>query len=372
MQKRNNIIKKKFFLHSLFVILFSIFSSSDIYSQNDSINTKMSFDFGLTRGNNINVLPLFRRFKSKEKKEIDILFPFYASKRNYINQTKRSHLFPAYWSDSTSTTHDLRLLTIYYPSILHISTEKTKDIHSFIFLDLAPEINLLEFTKSSDGKYLQNNILFFLWYHNNINEQRSHLVFFPLFWSYKNKERYTNTLIPLYISGTYHKGNGKYLAVTPLYWHFKEDDKTKNILFPLWWNNEKGTGDNYSNSNTLFPFYWSHKNIHQNSKVVFPLFWKKTTPEFNSVTVLPVYARKFTTDSNKSRIMITPLFWQKRENDEIRNTLFPIWWYKKAGKGENKIVSNNIFPIYWSYKGNGIEHKIIFPVLWKYKDPLYS
>ncbi|PKP18200.1 MAG: hypothetical protein CVU05_14035, partial [Bacteroidetes bacterium HGW-Bacteroidetes-21] len=212
--RNNYLTRNKFIYFPVISFMFSMIFTLSSYGQTDTSDAKMSFDLGFTRGNNINILPFFRRIKTNEKKEVDILFPFYAYKRNYVLPTKRSYFFPVYWSDSTAQTRDFRLFTTYYPSLLHISSKKSNNIHSYIFLDLAPEINLLEYTKSADGNYLQNNFLFFLWYYNNKIEQRSHLVLFPLYWSFRDKEKSTQTLIPLYLSGTYHKHQGKFLAVT--------------------------------------------------------------------------------------------------------------------------------------------------------------
>jgi len=279
----------KFLFFAIISFFIVMYSASDAYSQQDTIATKMSFDLGFTRGKNVNLLPLYKRIKTKEEKEVDILFPFYGFKHNYVNHSKRSHLYPAYWSDSTSSTHDLRLLTFYYPSLIHISKEKTKELYSLKIADLAPEINFLEYTRSKDGQYLQNNIFFFLWYNNNKLEQKSHLIFFPLYWSFHNKEKYFNTLIPLYFAGSYNENRGKYLAITPFYWHLKENDKTKNIIFPLWWDKKSGAGENYVQTKTLFPIYWSFKDNYHSNMVLFPLIWSYNTPKTHSFTFFPVF-----------------------------------------------------------------------------------
>ena len=364
--------KMKLFFYTVVSFCILLFASSNVYSQRDSVTTKMSFDLGLTRGNNINLLPLYKRIKTKEKKEIDILFPIYGFKKDYINHNKRSHLFPIYWSDSTATTRDFRFLSLYYPSFIHVSSDKPNASHSVKIIDLAPEINFLEFTKSADGQYVQNNAFFFLWYKNNKIEQKSHLIFFPLYWSFRNKENSSGTFIPFFSAGTISGNHGKYLAVTPLFWHLKEAGRTRNILFPLWWNTKSGSGESTVHNNTLFPIYWSHKDQNENCKVLFPIIWRKTTPEFRSFSVLPIFSNKVSTDRTSGKLMVTPLFWQIKNNNERRDILFPLWFYHKTGSGTGAACSNTIFPLFWSYKGHGNEHTILFPFLWKFKNPLYS
>jgi hypothetical protein len=384
-----NTRKMKFLFYVVISFLLTLAPASDVFSQIDTASSKMSFDFGLTRGNNFNLLPLYKRIKTKEKKEVDILFPIYGSKHDYISHSKRSHLFPVYWSDSTSNTHDFRFLSLYYPSLIHISRERSNDLHSLKIFDLAPEINFLEFTRSADGQYIQNNLFFFLWYNNNKVEQKSHLIFFPLYWSFRNKENYSNTLLPFYSAGTTHHNQGKYLAVTPFFWHFNENEKTKNILFPLWWSSKSVSGANVVRSNTLFPVYWSHKDSSLNRKVLFPLLWSYATPKFHSFTVFPVFFKSGSADKSYSNLMITPFFLQKKNDEDRRAVLFPIWWHEKTGSGENTICSNTLFPVYWSHKdgnvnrkvlfpfywsynGYGNDYKVLFPFIWKFKNPLYS
>jgi hypothetical protein len=365
-----NKMKNIFYTAVLFLIV--LVPTSVVYCQSDTSKTKMSFDLGFTRGNNINLLPLYKRIKTNEKKEVDILFPFYGYKHDLINHSKRSHLFPVYWSDSTSTMRDFRFLSLYYPSFIHISTDRTNDSHSVKIIDLAPEINFLEFTKSANGQYVQNNAFFFLWYKNNKIEQKSHLIFFPLYWSFRNKENSSSTFIPFFSSGTTHKNNGRYLAITPLFWHFREDDKSRNILFPLWWNKKSGSGENIIRSNTLFPIYWSHKDQNENRKVLLPILWSNTNPQFHSLTVFPVFFNRVSTDKSWSRLMVTPIFWQIKNKEDRSDILFPIWFYNKSGSGLTATCSNTIFPIFWSYKGHGNEHTILIPFIWKFKNPLYS
>ncbi len=352
-------------------MLLALSFPANSFSQKDSANTKMSFDLGLTRGgrHNINLMPVFKRVRTKDLRETEILFPFYGIKHNYVKHTKSSHLFPIYLSDSTANTHDFRFLTVYYPSILHVSGDKSKDLHSVKFIDLAPEINFMEFTRSKDGRYVQNNMLFFFWYGKDQVKQTSHLIFFPLYWSFQNKENYTRTLFPLFLSGTYDEHRGKYLAVTPFYWHLKKDDLTRDIFFPFWWSERSGSNGNIARKNTVFPIYWSHTDKESSSKVIFPFIWSFSNQQYHSFTVFPLYSKKVSADGSYSRLMITPFFWETKDHDRQKDVLFPLWWHSKWGTGENAGHTDVLFPFYRAYKDKQRSSNVLFPFIWSFTNP---
>ncbi|MBI5217784.1 MAG: hypothetical protein HY958_02490 [Bacteroidia bacterium] len=376
--------------HVIYIIAFlipALLLTSSVFGQKDTTKSEMSFDFGITRGKNIDLWPIFKRFRSKERKDIEVLYPLFRYNRNYTNHTKHTNFFPFWWNDSSSVSKDLRIGTLYYPSLIHTSKDRSKGISSFRFIDLAPEINFIEFTKSSDGLFIQNNICFLLWYKNDLALKNSHLIFFPVYWSFKNPERTSNTFIPVFSSGTYHNNQNKYTVVTPLFWHFQEGDDYRNILFPLWWNKKQGSGDNLVKSNVVFPIYWSLKNKDKDNKILFPVVWSLKNCNYNSFTIAPLFSAGHSADGKNSHIMATPLFWLFKKNEEYTNILFPLWWNIKRGSGDNAVFTNVVFPVYWNMKdarytsvtvpplfstghstdgNNG--HLMVTPLFWHFKE----
>ncbi len=160
-------------------LLFSCFIC--IRAQVDSTKVKLSFNLGITRGQNIYLRPFIRKIKEGKEKDLQIAFTIIQSKRNYTDTTKHSHLLPLLWKDSTTDQKDIRLFTTYYPSVFRVNNNYKTHVMSYRFMELAPDISLIEFSRSKDGSYLKNNLLFFLWYRNDQLSKRSHLIVFPLY-----------------------------------------------------------------------------------------------------------------------------------------------------------------------------------------------
>jgi len=363
-------MKHKLKIISLFVIFVII--SGLAMSQNDSAKSEMAFDFGLARDWKVNLWPLIKYNKTKENKDLQILFSDFRYHYNYSEPRKNTYFFPAYWYDSTSANVDFRLFSTYYPSVFHYNKDFTVNSRSFRFFEIAPEIDLLEFTKSPDGLFIQNNILFLLWYKNDRIAEKSHLIFFPLYWSFKDNCKKTNTVFPLCSFGTFNNNHNKYYAVSPFFWHFKSEEATKNIFFPIFWNKTTIQNNDVKKSNVIFPVFWSFKDSKIKNNILFPLFWSLKNSIYKSTTLAPIFSIGYSTDEQRKHIMITPLFWHLNNYEEIKNILFPIWWYKKNVNDSNGFVSNILFPVYWSYKDRENNNKTIFPVFWSYKDSFYK
>ena len=128
-------------------------------AQTDS-SSKMTFDFGLARNRNIDLWPIVKKTNNKYEKDLELLFTIFQSRRDRVEHTKHSHLFPLFWHDSSANGTDLKLFTTYYPSIFRYTKSKDNSLNSFKLIELAPKINFLEISKSPDGLQVQNNILF--------------------------------------------------------------------------------------------------------------------------------------------------------------------------------------------------------------------
>jgi hypothetical protein len=342
----------KYFSKLIFVILLFLIFSVQLSAQKDSIKSEMNFDFGLARDWNINFWPLVKYSRTKDFKDVQVLFPLFIYHYNFLNPLKKSHLFPVYWYDSSKTEVDLKIFSTYYPSVFRYNKNFGNHTKSLRLIEIAPEINLLEFSRSPDGLFIQNNFLFLLWYKNDLVLQKSHLIFFPLYWSFKNKSDVTRTIFPFYSFGTFENNKNKYYAITPLFWHFKTLNRTKNILFPV---------------------YWSSRNENNSIKrnVIFPLFWNNKNQEYHSVTLIPLFTYGYSSDNSKKYLSITPFFWHFANRNLTRNVFFPLWWYRHNSTDSSWYISNTIFPFYWSYINSDVNNKTIFPVFWSLKNSNY-
>jgi hypothetical protein len=340
-------------------------------AQKDSTKKSMSFDFGLTRDRNINLWPVFKRTISKYEKDKQLLFPIYRSYQNIRRGEKRSHLLPIFWQDSSNNQENLRIISTYYPSLIHLSKDQDDQSKTFTLLEFAPRINLLEFKKSPDGLVMQNNLLFFLWYQNNLVNKKSYLVVFPVYWQFKTPKDETTTLFPIYSYGSYSNGKKQYRAVTPLFWHLESPKQKSNLLFPLWWNKRITAGKDSSSSNYVFPIFWSHKDRYTNNNVIFPIAWSINNARYNSFTIAPLLSYGHSNDLDRSHLIITPFYMHFKNQETETTTLFPIVWKSTWDTRYEHIASLVVFPFYWEQKNNDNLSRILLPFVWVKSTPNY-
>ena len=344
----------------LLLTLFSISIITDLKAQKDTAANKLSLDIGWTRGKDINLWPILKRSKTKEETDLQVFFTIYRKHMYLGKHQKHTHLFPVYWKDSSASNKDLRLFSLYYPSILRFTSNDSIGLHSFKFIELAPKISLLEVSRSKDGLQVQNNFFFFIFYSNNVALRKSSFVTFPLYWSFRNQGNYSHTLFPIFSTGTYGDSTHKYTAITPLFWHFNAKGWHKNVLFPIWWNTQCGHGDSAISSNVIFPVYWHYKNKLEKKTLIFPISYHYKGQYYRSYTFFPIFSAGHSTDSLKARsyFAITPLLWHFKNEDKKRSVFFPIYWHY-TDEGSSKTV---LFPLLWSYRDSNYRSVTFFPL----------
>jgi len=360
---------KRFFA-VIFLMCLLLICIDSLQAQKDTSKTKLTFDFGITRGKNIELWPLVKINRTEKKHDVQLFFTIYRKLRYLDKPSLHSHLVPIFWYDSSNIVRDLRLGSIYYPSLLRFSTDVERGIKSFRFFELAPEINMLEFSKSADGLYVQNNMFFFIWYSNDKKFEKAHLVIFPLYYWYKNSSTTTNVLFPLYMSQYNASSNTSFQSFTPLFWHFSGPDGYRNILFPFYWNKKNGQGEDVKKSNVIFPVFWSFKGKGYDNTVLLPIIYSFKNETRQSFTLFPIISGGRTYDNSSNHLVITPLFWHLKDGHTISNVLFPFWWNKQSGENEMMKSSNVVFPFYWSFQGNNYDNKLFLPIFYSFKNEL--
>jgi hypothetical protein len=340
-------------------------------AQIDTSKTKLGFDLGITRNGNVNLWPFYKRVKNADKKELQILFPFFQNKRDYVHHTKSYRFLPFYASDSSSAGVDKRILTTYYPSLFHFhkpapSDTSVKAIRYFRFLEIAPHISLLEINRSANGMNVNNNFFFFVWFKKNEEKKKSIFVVFPTYWRFTNVKDTTQLFFPFYFAK---KGNGdKRLNVALLYNQSKTKDHNKHSLFPLWWHKEKFTATDTVKTNLLLPLVWTKKSKKEKKKIIFPFVYSFKDEHKQSLTVFPFFSYGKNIDSSSSYVAITPLFWRIKKKNEVKTVFFPFVWHKKQYSADDTIRRLAVLPVFWSKKSRRENRKIILPVVFINKD----
>jgi len=355
----------------LIILVMLHFLNDRSYAQKDTTVTDLDFDIGITRDQDMNIWPVIRYTKSKEEKDLQLMFTIFRSKHEMQYRHKHNHFLPFYWSDSSISRRDLRIGTLFYPSIIAYSKDYDKTLSSFRLAEIAPRINLMEITNSPDGMYMENNFFFFVWYKNNKIERKSYFIVFPLYWGFKNDHRSTKTLFPLYSMRSNHGNKDSYLAVTPLYWRFRTTAFNSDVVFPLIWMKKEFKHNDTLVKKTVFPIYYSRKNNFSDHKVLFPFIWSQKS-WYRSFTFFPFFSKGHSITGNNKHLIVSPLYWHFRDKDDHMNVFFPLLWTRKEGFGAKEKRMNIVFPLYWSFQKFNSGKKIIFPVVWQKKTDYYS
>jgi len=355
---------KYFLLISLFV-----FSYFNLRSQTDTLKKKsLSLDLGITRGHNVNLWPFFKKYKSEEKKELQIIYPLFSKKRNYKDHTKHFQLLPFYISDSSSKGISRHFVSLYYPSLLrtHKLRDSTGTYRSFNFLELAPHISLLGLNRSPGGLSVDNNFFFFIWYRKDILQAKTRFVVFPTYWYFANKRDTTNLFFPFYLKRK--TESGKYLNIAFLYNQRYTLHEKKNSLFPIWWHRVNYYGSDTIKKDLVLPLYWHKKSKYENRTLLFPLIYKEKDQHHRSFTFFPLFSYGKRFDSSEKYFAITPLLWHVKNKEGVRNVLFPVYWYFKDHYRNDTVERQVVFPFVWTYRSKTNINTTIFPFYYNYQN----
>jgi hypothetical protein len=171
---------------------------------------------GISKGQNLYLWPILRIRKAPGYKNTEVFFSAFQNKHDHKGFHKHSHLFPLYYYDSNLRRNDLKLGTLFYPSLFHYHHKFADSIRSYKIVELAPGISLAEVTKSTDGLFVKNNAFLFLWYKKDLRTQKAYSVLFPVFWHFEN-------------------GPKRFNSVFPVYWSYKKNQISNQVFFPIVW-----------------------------------------------------------------------------------------------------------------------------------------
>lgn len=330
-----------------FLLLYFIVNGLIAIAQTDSLlQAQMKFDFGLVRDKNRHIWPLVYKHKTQDYKDLQLLFTIYRNYQSYSNPSRHNHILPFYWYDSNATIKDVRIGTLFYPNLFRIISDTSNQSKSFRFLELAPEISLLNVTKSKTGLLTQNNFFFFIWGKNDVLNQKSNFVVFPFYWYYNNRYRTSNTLFPIY----------KYVKI-------KDVKEQKFTFYPALYFYKKDNQVIRHSAGLLFYTKKYDKGMARKT-VLFPIMFSNFNNEFKKFTLIPLVHYDKVKSNNKLNLGITPLFWHKSTNYSNRNVLFPIYWQKSETYSNDSSRRTFLAPVYYSKVTSIGKKKYYIPMVW--------
>jgi hypothetical protein len=355
-------------LKNLLIVSIICFAGK-VYSQADSAQTDLSFDFGITRGRNINVWPILKKFKNQEKSELQILYPLFSKTINYSIPSKHFHFLPFIINDSGPQGIDRRYFSFFYPSVFHVERQNllNTQINSFNFLELAPGISCLGISRSPEGLFVDNNLFFFLWYKRDMLLNKTRLIVFPSYWYFSDNDKSTRLFLPFYFARR--TPERKFVNIALLYNFDKTKCSKRNVLFPIYWNTVNYLENDTTKNNLLFPVYRSSKSKLNNNKILFPLLYSLQSPDYKLFTLLPLISTGHSPDFTKRHLDLCLIYWHNTSKFGTNNIVFPLWWGSKKYSPNDTIRRNILFPIYWSHKSATKQSDIFFPMVYKLKKP---
>jgi hypothetical protein len=225
----------------------------------------------------------------------------------------------------------------------------------------------LLFTKNDTVEKVKKQSVGLLFYHKKTRESQV-VRLFPLF-GYKKTDKINRFISPIYINSCKHNSwDSSYTkAILPLYLKTGNKEKTFKTFFPIYWTYENA---NYK-SFYILPFggYGSSKKEAQSHLNVTPFFWKIKKPNKTTNLVLPFwyssikFEKEYTSKKDTSlpkidtikRKILFPILWKFKDNDEKRLTLFPLYW-----NFEDKYRTHKVFlPFYTKYDSKKYSSRFI-------------
>lgn len=347
--------------------LFLVVLAAESFSQTDSAKTNLTFDFGITRGRNINLWPVLNKFKNNEKRELQILYPVFSKTTIYAPRQKHFQFIPFAITDSSEQEIDKRYVSFYYPSVFHSRKQEfgSAKLTSFKFLELAPNISCLGISRSPGGLFVDNNLFFFIWYKKDPVQRTTRFTVFPAYWYYSDAKDTTQLFLPFY----YHTKSAysKKLNIALLFNHEKYDNGFNRRLFPVYWRSKAYFRRDTVTKTTLFPLYWSTSSNKVNNHVLFPLVYRFKNSNRQSLTVLPLFSKGHSADSLTRHFELLQLYWNVSNRDGKTVVVAPFWIHTKRYDADT-VHRNILLPLYWSQRSAEKNNKTFFPLVYKRED----
>ncbi len=401
---QNGFYQNRSILLKFLLCLFFVFEGQEILAQTDSTD-QLKFDVGITRNKNRHLWPIIYRENNEESKDLQLAFTLYQHKEVFDSNYVHSHLLPFYYKSQKPSHTVLKLGTVVYPSLFEYVADSFQKRKSYRLVSLLPDIELLNFTTSNNGLYLENNAFFFVYFKNDVVLQKTHLVVFPLYWYYKNQNKISHTLFPILTyksefeqtinsnSEVIKKSLIKNLNIYPLltftenihsssrnYKEFEDSSAVHDQRYFLLFSNYLNK-DYIITDSTMLDFKYHHISL-------FPLFnyeetWRRIGgTEFKSFRIFPLYFN--VNRSYQSSLYAGLLYYSLKSNPETINCFFPIWFNRSIDIVESQysIAYNKrqriITPFFWHFTYDQPKYRksynrtVLFPLYWDFKEDTFT
>ncbi len=393
--------------------LFPLYWSAKSNTLSNSVVFPVFYRFSNSRIKSLTILPLFssgRHLDSSRnylsimpfywhlgtaKSNRDFIFPVFWKKKEYsVNDTLcRTAFFPVYFSKRATGVHNqtffplvfsrrdtnYRSLTVFPIFSTGHSTDLTQSKFAVFPLYWSRK-NGVEFNRTffpfwwakqqklNDGLMQQKSTIFPI-YWSLRSQDISNTTVFPILFKYKNKTRYSLTILPLLVYGKTTDSKAGYLAITPLFWHINTPTAKMDVLFPLFWKTSKFTASDTLVKTTILPIYFAEKSRQVNNRIVFPLVFSLRDSSYKSLTVFPFFSTGQSADEKIRKLTVFPIYWSQKNNRDVYRVVFPLWWSKHRELSDGAVLEQRtLFPFYWSSKNGLTNNKAVLPLFFSFKN----
>lgn len=379
-------------MKKILLILLLCTSVVSLSGQGDS--SALHFDFGWTRNKNVYLWPVYKRISDSCTRKTEILFPVYKHVNDSCHGLRSNRLLPFFVQEARGTNREIRIVSLYYPSLIRIQSDSVTKDRSIRIGEILPHLNLLELSRLKKGNLIYRNALFVFWHTRNKTLDYKHTLLLPVWYRIKDGSETHTLLFPLFYTRKEYAARKSWLA--PTLFIYKSRTSTELTLFPvLWWRKYE-----QAKALTVFPLFRAGYN---DGKTESKRFWNAffvvgKRSEVSRYTYYPsirksnpdayvtdsLHPRQYVTEENKSYFFP---FWihqrtHKTRNDSLESfgrssVIFPLYWHSYAIKEKYKAINTTghpgydtshhtvLFPLYWNVKNGSYWMKGIFPLYFK-------
>ncbi len=296
--------------------------------------------------------PLFWHYNNPEKKTT-ALPPLYFTQTQKSDYRKVRAITPLFWEFRTDSAYSANLFPLLY-------RRKNKHYSSFTF---AP---LLSSGKSTDG-------------------QKRHLMLSPFFWHFRDKEKYSTTLLPfiysrknesyksftfapLFSTGQSLDNTRSHAVVSPLFWYFRQGRNYTATFIPFYRKSLKYVGENRVNKTHFYPLYYHYEDNLKSRTTFLPFYFYNKTPDYTRFFFIPFYSYGQNFDKSRWHRGITPFFWKFYNEGDETKTVLPLYWYSKKVREGDTRIAHTLFPLYWNRRSKDNQSSVLFPLVWNFEN----
>jgi len=196
--------------------------------------------------------------------------------------------------------------------------------------------------------------------HYRRDSRRSHTVFFPLFWRFKN---HATQLSFTMVGNVYVRRDpkGYSAAVLPLLYLGKHPSGCHQIFFPLFWRRVDRLRQK-SVTQLFTAYWWRHRDSFGHGLLPLYGYERRYDAKGYVSSRLGILPLLYHVNNRTDRVVLTPLGGYVHDKAAHRKTLVVgnVFWHRAPG-----LTVWSVVPLLWRYASAGGNTTVVFPLYWR-------